>query len=98
MASGTVKWFDDSTGYGFIVPDAGAEDLLVKQSSIQGYESLVKGARVWFDRHDGPRGPEAMNVGYVRVVTPRDGGAGSRSSTGSGAPPDPRSAKLGRLL
>lgn len=62
MSSGTVKWFHASTGYGFIVPDAGAEDLFVKHSSIQGYESVAEGARVWFDRRDGPRGPEATNV------------------------------------
>jgi len=64
VASGTVKWFDDSTGYGFIVPDAGPEDLFVKNSSLAGGDGrpLVKGARVSFDEREGTKGPEATNV------------------------------------
>jgi CspA family cold shock protein len=66
MSTGTVKWFDASTGYGFIVPDAGAEDLFVKHASILGHELLARGARVRFDGNDGPRGPEATNVAPSR--------------------------------
>lgn len=64
MADGTVKWFDDSIGYGFIVPDAGVEDLFVKHSSLAGEagKPLVKGTRVSFDQRDGTKGPEATNV------------------------------------
>lgn len=64
MASGTVKWFDDSTGYGFIVPDNGAEDLFVTHASVAGERDkpLVKGTRVSFERREGTKGPEATNV------------------------------------
>ena len=69
MTSGTVKWFDDSIGHGFIVPDAGVEDLFVKRSSVarEGDNPLVKGARVSFDRRDGTNGPEATNVTFLAV-------------------------------
>jgi len=64
VAQGTVKWFDESTGYGFIVPDTGVEDLFVKHSSVAhtGVHSLVKGSRVSFEQRDGTKGPEATNV------------------------------------
>jgi cold shock protein len=64
MASGTVKWFNDSKGYGFITPDDGAKDVFVHHSSIagDGYKSLAEGARVEFEQQEGAKGPEATNV------------------------------------
>jgi len=64
MASGTVKWFNDSKGYGFITPDDGAKDLFVHHSSIagEGFKSLAEGARVEFEAREGAKGPEAANV------------------------------------
>jgi CspA family cold shock protein len=64
MASGTVKWFNDSKGYGFITPDEGTKDLFVHHSNIvgEGYKSLPEGARVEFEPREGTKGPEATNV------------------------------------
>lgn len=67
MASGTVKWFSDAKGYGFITPDNGSKDLFVHHSSIAGggFKSLAEGARVEFDSREGPKGPVAENVASV---------------------------------
>lgn len=67
MTTGTVKWFNDSKGYGFITPDEGAKDLFVHHSSItgEGFKSLVEGARVEFEAREGAKGPEATNVAPV---------------------------------
>ena len=64
MANGTVKWFNDSKGYGFITPDEGSKDLFVHHSSIagDGYKSLAEGARVEYEAREGSKGPEATNV------------------------------------
>ena len=64
MATGTVKWFNDQKGYGFISPADGAKDLFVHHSSIlvDGYKSLAEGATVEFDERAGTKGPEATNV------------------------------------
>ncbi len=64
MATGTVKWFNDSKGYGFITPDEGSKDLFVHFSSIagDGFKSLPEGARVEFEAREGQKGPEATNV------------------------------------
>jgi len=63
MAEGTVKWFNDSKGFGFIQQDGGA-DVFVHHSAIQaqGFKSLQEGARVRFEVVDGPKGPSAANV------------------------------------
>jgi CspA family cold shock protein len=64
MPTGTVKWFSDDKGFGFITPDDQSKDLFVHHSSIQGdgYRSLTEGAKVSYDAEPGPKGPKAINV------------------------------------
>jgi cold shock protein len=64
MASGTVKWFNDAKGYGFIAPQDGTKDVFVHHSNISGdgFKSLSEGAAVQFDVREGQKGPEAINV------------------------------------
>jgi cold shock protein len=64
VATGTVKWFNDEKGYGFITPDDGAKDLFVHHSSIEGvgFKSLAEGAKVEFESRAGAKGPEATGV------------------------------------
>ncbi|KPL03085.1 MAG: cold-shock protein, partial [candidate division Zixibacteria bacterium SM23_73_2] len=60
MLQGTVKWFNESKGYGFITPDGGGDDLFVHFSEIsgEGYKSLQEGDRVSFEQGQGPKGPQ----------------------------------------
>ena len=64
MATGTVKWFNDSKGFGFITPDEGGEDLFAHFSAIvaSGYKSLKEGDKVTFDVTEGPKGKQASNI------------------------------------
>ncbi len=63
MAEGTVKWFDNSKGFGFITSSDGT-DVFVHHTSIQGegFKSLAEGDKVSFDTEKGPKGPKAINV------------------------------------
>ncbi|CAK8723671.1 hypothetical protein GCAAIG_13535 [Candidatus Electronema halotolerans] len=64
MAEGTVKWFNESRGIGYITPDDGSRDVFVHSSAIQteGLKTLREGQRVDFKQSDGPKGPTADNV------------------------------------
>jgi CspA family cold shock protein len=67
MATGTVKWFNDEKGYGFITPQGGEKDVFVHHTNIagQGFKTLAEGAKVEFETREGTKGPEATNVAVV---------------------------------
>jgi len=64
MSTGTVKWFNDAKGYGFITPDEGGEDLFAHFSAIQmnGFKTLKEGQKVSFEIVQGPKGKQASNI------------------------------------
>jgi cold shock protein len=67
MATGIVKWFNDSKGFGFITPDDGGKDLFAHHSEIQmnGFKTLKEAQRVEFEVRSGPKGPAAANIKAV---------------------------------
>jgi CspA family cold shock protein len=67
VATGTVKWFSEQKGYGFITPEDGAKDLFVHYSNItgEGFKTLQDGQKVEYDVTEGRKGPEATNVRAV---------------------------------
>ena len=64
MTTGTVKWFNDSKGFGFITPNDGSADVFAHFSAIvsDGFRSLAEGQQVTFDVESGPKGPQAANI------------------------------------
>jgi cold shock protein len=67
MATGTVKWFSDEKGFGFITPDDQGKDLFVHHSNINGsgFKTLAEGAKVSYEAESGPKGPNATNVTLI---------------------------------
>ena len=64
MATGTVKWFNETKGFGFISQDDGGDDVFVHFSAIQtdGFKTLAEDSKVSYEVQDGPKGPQASNV------------------------------------
>lgn len=67
LATGTVKWFNDQKGFGFIIPASGGNDIFVHHSNIasEGFRTLKEGQRVEYDEAPGRKGPEAANVKVI---------------------------------
>jgi CspA family cold shock protein len=74
MATGTVKWFNEAKGYGFITPEDGSKDLFVHFSNIttDGYKTLTEGWTVSFEARQGQKGPEAVNVVNAPLMSSND--------------------------
>jgi CspA family cold shock protein len=67
MATGTVKWFNNAKGYGFVTPDQGEQDIFIHFSAIvmEGYKTLKEGQKVQFELEEGPKGLHAANLSAV---------------------------------
>ena len=89
MATGTVKWFNDAKGFGFIEPEAGGEDVFAHFSAIQmdGFRTLKQGGRVSFELVQGPKGQLAQNIAPM-ADAPDAGGEGSPHDSAA-TPPAP---------
>ncbi len=74
MATGTVKWFNDAKGFGFIEPEAGGEDVFAHFSAIQmdGFRTLKQGGRVSFEVVQGPKGQLAQNIAAIDMAAGTD--------------------------
>lgn len=85
MTTGTVKWFNDAKGFGFIEPEGGGADVFAHFSAIQmeGFRTLKQGARVQYDVTQGPKGDLAQNI---VVLDPKP--ARSRTAAAASVPPD----------
>ena len=84
--TGTVKWFNNDKGFGFIAPEDGSKDIFVHHTAIQGsgYKSLDEGEKVEFDVAQGQKGPQAENVTRLGGGNPSSGGGGGGSRGGGG--------------
>ena len=84
--TGTVKWFNNDKGFGFIAPEDGSKDIFVHHTAIQGsgYKSLDEGEKVEFDVAQGQKGPQAENVTRLGGGNPSSGGGGGGGSRGGG--------------
>ncbi len=86
MAIGTVKWFNDAKGFGFIEPEAGGDDVFVHFSAIQmdGFRTLKQGGRVSFEVVLGPKGQLAQNIAAIDAAqAPDQGGADQAAMPGA---------------
>jgi cold shock protein len=83
VRQGTVKWFNDTKGFGFITPEDGSKDCFVHHTAIQGsgFKSLAEGERVEFDLIDEPKGPKATNVTAPRLSSSRQRRSGPALTT-----------------
>ena len=89
MATGTVKWFNDAKGFGFIEPDGGGADVFAHFSAIamEGFKTLKQGSRVTFEVTEGPKGQLAQNIlsepgtGSIQPITTQPGERQQRHST-----------------